>query len=194
VTDADLKARLLALAPPMENADALAGDVRQARRRQQRRRMSVAAAGAAAAVIGVAGVVVATRDEPAPVSSLRPACGFPPPFTGFTPGSDDGTVTRTRGNPPTRLVAHAGRGDFRLENLRVEVLGPVGALRTVRLGTRPADGAEIAVEVGDAADDGRPIAPGRYAVVLAADVTGTNNCGEQARQHIDTTAGYLVVR
>lgn len=147
------------------------------------------------AVFAAGVVVVASPADNAIIdNSLGPACGFPAPFTGFARGTDAATVSRSRGSAPTRLVAQAGRGDFTLGNLRLEVVGRSGVVRVADLGSVPAVGQELPIVVGDEADDGSPITPGRYAVIVSADVSGTDSCGKQAWQRIDTTAGFLVVR
>lgn len=195
--DEDVAARLLALAPAMPDADSLASEVRI--RHVSQRRARITLAGATALMVGTIGVAaLAWQHEESPASQagpgpLRPPCSFGTVFRGFQPGTSSATVTRTRGSAPTQLVAHAGRGDYTLSNVQI-VVGHAPVVRTGKLGSMPADGRDLPIVVGDMADDGTPIAPGRYDVVVSGDVSGLNNCGEDAWQHVETVAGILVVR
>lgn len=198
--DERLAAELAALAPPIEDIDSLAAAVR-ARHAQRRRARLTAATGLGVAIVGVAGAVSFAGQTDAPARSVAtepgsvrrgPGCAYPDPFEGLVPGTDSASVTRTRGSAPTRLVAHAGVGDMTLDNLKIVVGSGSAVVRTVQFGTLRAEGQPLVVEVGDTADDGTPIAPGKYAVQISAEVMGPKCGGE--RHWVDTQAGILVVR
>lgn len=119
---------------------------------------------------------------------------MPPPFFGFAPDTDSGTVTRVRGTAPTMLTAHATSTGSSMSDLQMTTRSAGRALRTVNLPATTAHGQDLAMTVGDSADDGSPFAPGRYDVFLRAKVVGTDSCGQPATTHwVQTRAGILVV-
>lgn len=198
--DERVATKLVALAPPIDDVDSLAATVRE--RHARRRRAQLAAVGGLVVVtLTAAGAVTVARTSGPPAAgvaadrgpSLRgPGCAYPDPFKGLVPGTGNGSVTRTRGSAPTRLVAHAGVGDMTLDDLTIVVGSGRDAVRTVRFGSMRAAGQPLVVEVADSADDGTPIAPGRYPVQISAEVSGPACGGE--RHRVDTQAGILVVR
>jgi hypothetical protein len=198
--DDTLRTELVALAPPMADPD----DVLAAVHARRARRTRLLALGTAAGVALVVGAVAVTalaagpaRPHPDAATGplpLRPPCRLPIPFHGFAPNTDGAIVNRARGGAPTRLAAHATSADLTLADVRVEIVDAGRVVRSARLGTMRAAGQDLPVQVGDTADDGAPIAPGRYDVMVSADVTGRDECGAQVTNHIQTRAGILVVR
>jgi hypothetical protein len=200
--DETLRTRLQALAPPMSDADAVLAAVHAHRVRRARRHelFGLAAAAAVVVVTAVTALVAGAGSGARPAAdratgpgSRRPPCRLPIPFIGFAPNTDSGTVTRVRAGAPTRLAAHATSADLTLADVRVEVVDAGRVLRSARLGTMRAVGQDLPVQVGDTADDGTRIAPGRYDVMVSADVTGRDECGAQVTHHVQTRAGILVV-
>jgi hypothetical protein len=159
----------------------------------------------ALAVVGAGALVVAavamTRPGKEPGAAqaapehgrLAPGCSLHAPFTGFAPGSDAGKVARSRGAAPTRLTAHSTVADLALSEVRMEVRDGARVVRAESLGEMRASGQALGIAVGDTDDDGAPIAPGTYDVLLSAKVTGTDECGERATQWVSTRAGVLAV-
>jgi hypothetical protein len=202
--DDTLRTELRALAPPMADPDDLLAAVHAQRARRARRNelLGLAAAAAFVVVTAVTALAVGTGSGTRPAvgtaatgpGPLRPPCRLPIPFTGFAPNTDSAIVNRVRGSAPTRLAAHATTSDLLLADLRVDVVDAGQVLRSARLGTARAAGQDLPIQVGDVADDGTRIAPGRYDVMVNADVTGRDECGVQVTHHVQTRAGILVVR
>jgi hypothetical protein len=185
----------------MEDATAL---IEAVQTRTARRKKVVVGASAAivtsAVVVGMS--VARTGHHGAPAArgaeiadlSRAPLCPLPAPFAGFAPNTDSTTVTRIRGTVPTRLAAHARVADLSLADVRVELVAGARVVRSAELGAMHTDGQDLSLTVGDVADDGSAIAPGRYEVFVSASVTGRDICGAQATHQVSTRAGLLVIR
>jgi hypothetical protein len=200
--DEDARRRLLDVAPPASDPEAVLRAVKR-RRARSRARLTASAlvvigVAAASATFARGGDAKPRTGSAAPVTSQtaprrRPACALPAPFTGFAAGTDSARVARSRGSAPTRLVARATGSGSAMSGLRMEVRAAGRTVVARDLGDAKAAGQPIVIEVGDAADDGSVMAPGAYDVLLTATVTGRDECGEQATQTITSRVGILDV-